>query len=141
MNMPNHSAFRLRAISAISIWLLLAPVVALSQTAATYFPGPGAAWQKKRPAEVGMDSAAVAAAVAFAQSKEIGFLKDMAAQVKEQTKNEPYPEVLGPTRDRTGQNGIIIRHGYIVAEWGDTEKVDMTFSVAKSYVATTGGSR
>jgi CubicO group peptidase (beta-lactamase class C family) len=130
---------RRRALLFIALNLLVAPAVALSQTAATYFPGPGAAWQKKRPAEVGMDSAAVAQAVAFAQSKEIGFLKDMAAQVKEQTKNEPYPDVLGPTRDRTGQNGIIIRHGYIVAEWGDTEKVDMTFSVAKSYVATMAG--
>jgi CubicO group peptidase (beta-lactamase class C family) len=77
--------------------------------------------------------------VQFAQSHEINFLKDMAAQVKEQTKNEPYPDVLGPTRDRTGQNGIVIRHGYIIAEWGDTERVDMTFSVAKSYVATTAG--
>lgn len=86
-----------------------------------------------------MDSAALAAAVQFAQSHEINFLRDMAAQVREQTKNEPYPEVLGPTRDRAGQNGIVIRHGYIVAEWGDTEKVDMTFSVAKSYVATMAG--
>lgn len=124
---------------AVTAWLLLAPIVALSQSSAAYYPGVGAAWQRKRAADVGMDSTALAAAVAFAQSKEIGFLTDMAAQVREQTKNEPYPDVLGPTRDRTGQNGIIIRHGYIVAEWGDTEKVDMTFSVAKSYVATTGG--
>jgi CubicO group peptidase (beta-lactamase class C family) len=32
-----------------------------------------------------------------------------------------------------------VRHGYIVAEWGDTERVDMTFSVTKSYLATLGG--
>ena len=118
---------------------LLVSAAAVGQTAATYYPGPGSAWQRKRPADVGMDSTALAAAVAFAQKNEIGFLKDMAAQVREQTKNEPYPDVLGPTRDRTGQNGIVIRHGYIVAEWGDTEKVDMTFSVAKSYVATMAG--
>ena len=134
--MPSLAAIRIRAFA---IAVLLAPAVALGQSAAQYFPGPGSAWQKKRPADVGMDSTALAAAVAFAQSNEIGFLKDMAAQVKEQTKNEPYPDVLGPTRDRTGQNGIIIRNGYIVAEWGDTEKVDMTFSVAKSYVATMAG--
>ncbi|HJU73915.1 MAG TPA: serine hydrolase [Gemmatimonadaceae bacterium] len=121
------------------ILTLLVSAAAVGQTAATYYPGPGSAWQRKRPADVGMDSTALAAAVAFAQKNEIGFLKDMAAQVREQTKNEPYPDVLGPTRDRTGQNGIVIRHGYIVAEWGDTEKVDMTFSVAKSYVATMAG--
>jgi CubicO group peptidase (beta-lactamase class C family) len=137
--MTPRSALRLRVIRSLTLSLFLAPAVALSQTAATYYPGAGAAWQRKRPAEVGMDSAALAAAVGFAQQNEIGFLKDMAAQVREQTKNEPYPDVLGPTRDRTGQNGIVIRHGYIVAEWGDTEKVDMTFSVAKSYVATMAG--
>ncbi|MEW5919066.1 MAG: serine hydrolase, partial [Gemmatimonadota bacterium] len=132
-------AARRRDLRSLAFGLVLAPAIAFAQGATTYFPGPGAAWQKKRPSEVGMDSAAVAAAVTFAQKNEIGFLKDMAAQVREQTKNEPYPDVLGPTRDRTGQNGIIIRHGYIVAEWGDTEKVDMTFSVAKSYVATMAG--
>ena len=137
--MTPRSALRSRVIRSLTLSLFLAPAVALSQTAATYFPAAGAAWQRKRPAEVGMDSAALVAAVAFAQQNEIGFLKDMAAQVREQTKNEPYPDVLGPTRDRTGQNGIVIRHGYIVAEWGDTEKVDMTFSVAKSYVATMAG--
>ncbi len=128
-----------RAVLRLAVWFLLAPAAAIGQTTATYYPGPGASWQRKRATDVGMDSTALAAAVAFAQSKEIGFLTDMAAQVREQTKNEPYPDVLGPTRDRTGQNGIVIRHGYIVAEWGDTEKVDMTFSVAKSYVATTAG--
>src|SRR5207245_7890111 len=39
----------------------------------------------------------------------------------------------GPT------NGIIIRHGFIVAEWGDTRRVYMTFSVAKSYLSTVAG--
>jgi CubicO group peptidase (beta-lactamase class C family) len=137
MKMPHRPHTR-RAIR-IAFLSLALPFVAQSQTAATYYPGPGTQWQRKRAADVGMDSVALAAAVQFAQSHEINFLKDMAAQVKEQTKNEPYPDVLGPTRDRTGQNGIVIRHGYIIAEWGDTERVDMTFSVAKSYVATTAG--
>ena len=34
---------------------------------------------------------------------------------------------------------MIIRNGYIVAEWGDTRRVDMTFSVTKSYLSTTFG--
>lgn len=139
MKMSLRFAARRYTCWAVAAWVLLAPIVAPSQSSAPYYPAAGAAWQRKSAADVGMDSTALAAAVAFAQSKEIGFLKDMAAQVREQTKNEPYPDVLGPTRDRTGQNGIVIRHGYIVAEWGDTEKVNMTFSVAKSYVATMAG--
>ncbi|MFQ5744981.1 MAG: serine hydrolase domain-containing protein, partial [Acidobacteriota bacterium] len=33
----------------------------------------------------------------------------------------------------------VVRHGYIVAEWGDTRRVDMTFSVTKSYLSTLAG--
>jgi CubicO group peptidase (beta-lactamase class C family) len=38
-------------------------------------------------------------------------------------------------KSRGGPNGLIIKNGYIVAEWGDTRRVDMTFSVTKSYLA------
>ena len=34
---------------------------------------------------------------------------------------------------------MIIKNGYIVAEWGDTTRVDMTFSVTKSYLSTIAG--
>ncbi len=106
---------------------------------APYVPPRGDAWATMRPAEAGMDSTKLAAAIAFAQASEIGWLTDMAAQVRQNTAREPYPEVLGETLDRGGQNGVILRHGYIVAEWGDTRKVDMTFSVAKSYLSTVAG--
>ena len=110
-----------------------APVVA------TYFPEPGDRWQRRRAAEVGMDSALLADAVRFAQSSENRWLTDMRAQVERNVAQEPYPEILGPTKDRAGQNGIVLRQGYIVAEWGPTDEVDMTFSVAKSYLSTVAG--
>jgi hypothetical protein len=47
--------------------------------------------------------------------------------------------VLGPVRPRGGPNGLILRGGYIAAEWGDTGRADMTFSVAKSYLALLAG--
>jgi CubicO group peptidase (beta-lactamase class C family) len=106
---------------------------------ARYFPPPGAAWERRAPAAVGMDSAAVAAAVAFAQANEINWSLDMAEQLRTNTVQEPYPEILGPFMNRGHQNGIIIRNGYIVAEWGDTRRLDMTFSVAKSYLSTVAG--
>ncbi|MDF1504012.1 serine hydrolase [Roseisolibacter sp. H3M3-2] len=34
---------------------------------------------------------------------------------------------------------MIVRGGYVVAEWGDPERVDMTFSVTKSFLSTTVG--
>ena len=106
---------------------------------ARYFPPPGDAWERRAPAAVGMDSAAVAAAVAFALANEINWSLDMAEQLRTSTAQEPYPEILGPLMNRGHQNGIIVRNGYIVAEWGDTRRLDMTFSVAKSYLSTVAG--
>ena len=48
-------------------------------------------------------------------------------------------DVLGPVRPREGPNGIVVRGGYVAAEWGDTGRVDMSFSIAKSYLAVLAG--
>jgi CubicO group peptidase (beta-lactamase class C family) len=40
---------------------------------------------------------------------------------------------------RGSANGLVVRGGYIVAEWGDTSRVDMTFSVTKSFLSTVVG--
>ena len=52
---------------------------------------------------------------------------------------EPGFEIKGPTQSRQGPNGIIIKDGYIVGKWGDVNRVDMTFSVTKSYLSTVAG--
>jgi CubicO group peptidase (beta-lactamase class C family) len=38
---------------------------------------------------------------------------------------------------RSGTNGVVLRHGYIVAEFGDTKANDPVYSVAKSFLSTT----
>ena len=53
--------------------------------------------------------------------------------------NEPYHQILGPTKKRGGPAGIILKNGYQIASWGDTRRVDMTFSVTKSYLSTVAG--
>lgn len=52
---------------------------------------------------------------------------------------EAPDDMLGPVRPRGGPNGMVLRGGYVVAEWGDTRRADMTFSVAKSYLAVLAG--
>lgn len=52
---------------------------------------------------------------------------------------EPNYQLLGPTKKRGGPAGLIIKNGYIVAQWGDVERVDMTFSVTKSYLSSIAG--
>jgi CubicO group peptidase (beta-lactamase class C family) len=104
-----------------------------------YYPEPGDRWARRRPSEVAMDSTKLASAVAFARAHEIKWVSDMTEQIHRNTAREPYPDIVGPVKDRGAQNGIVVRHGYIVAEWGETGRVDMTFSVAKSYLSTVAG--
>ncbi len=51
----------------------------------------------------------------------------------------PDNEVLGPVTPRGGPSGIVYRGGQKLAEWGDVDRADMTFSVAKSYLALLAG--
>jgi CubicO group peptidase (beta-lactamase class C family) len=53
--------------------------------------------------------------------------------------HEPYHEIVGPTKKRGGPAGLILKNGYKIASWGDTKRVDMTFSVTKSYLSTVAG--
>ena len=130
-------------------WLLLltacgpasqpAPAVTPVRESGLYYPPTGESWQHLSPAAAGMDSVALSGTVAFAEASEINWSLDMQEQLAKNNAREPFPDVLGPFKNRGRQNGIILRHGYIVAEWGDTRRVDMTFSVAKSYLSSVAG--
>jgi len=97
--------------------------------APAYFP-PAGKWQKKAPAEVGMDAAKLQDAVDYAQAHGSNWDFD-----KDQVRT--FGMVLGPLpKHRAATNGIILRHGYIVAEFGDTKTNDPVYSVAKSFIST-----
>ena len=98
-------------------------------SAPIYFP-PAGAWEHHHAAQEGMDDAKLAAAVAWAKTQETGWPNDFSTQA------EMFGKPLGPVpASRAGTNGVIIRHGYIIAEFGDTAAVDPTYSVAKSYLS------
>jgi CubicO group peptidase (beta-lactamase class C family) len=80
------------------------------------------------------------AAASHAAEHEIGWSRDLASEIPRQFNEEPPAnEVLGPVRPRGGPNGLILRGGQIVAEWGNTLQIDQTFSVAKSYLSILAG--
>lgn len=105
----------------------------------SYVPPRGDGWEIREPSRAGFDAERLAAAVGFARSREIGWSQDLAAQLNRLHVNEPFPELIGPVTPRGGTNGIILRQGYVVAEWGDTRRVDMTFSVTKSFLSLVAG--
>jgi CubicO group peptidase (beta-lactamase class C family) len=52
---------------------------------------------------------------------------------------EPYGEPVGPFKERGPATGVILCGGYLIAEWGEPARVDMTFSVTKSFLSATVG--
>jgi hypothetical protein len=86
------------------------------------------------------DSGALAAATRYAAEHETPWSRNLAAAVAQNfEEHPPWNKTLGPVRPRGGPNGLVLRGGKIVAEWGDTTRADMTFSVAKSYLSILAG--
>ena len=106
---------------------------------ALYYPGIGDAWERRTPAQAGMDSARLAEAIAFAKANESRMARNLELAHYQSFGREPLGTPVGPFADRGDPAGIVVRHGYIVAEWGDPQRVDMTFSVTKSFLSTTVG--
>jgi len=113
---------------------LFLAVAAWPAAQAPYFP-PAGQWAHKTPAEVGMDAARLDAAVQFMKLHETTSpRRDFSDQ--EIVNGKLLASI--PT-ERAGTNGLVIRRGYVVAEWGDTERPDPTYSVAKSMLSTMTG--
>ena len=109
---------------------MLAPRLAAETKHATYFPA-GGTWQHKAAAEVAMDARKLKEAVSWAEAH--GSMWDFQ---KDQVRT--FGKVLGALpAHRAATNGVILRHGYIVAEFGDTTTNDPVYSVAKSFLSTT----
>ena len=106
---------------------------------APYFPPPGEAWATREPAAAGMSAERLRAAVDFALANEAETPVDLRGFLESRFGDLEHQEILGPMKDRGPMAGLVLRHGYIVAEWGDTRRVDMAFSVTKSFLATTAG--
>ncbi len=106
--------------------------------AAPYFPE-RFDWQHKKPSDVGMQTALVNEAVQLAIAAETQGPKDMALFLHNSFGKEPNSTIIGPIRDRGGASGLIVKNGYIVAEWGDPSRVDITNSVTKTFLTTVVG--
>lgn len=102
-------------------------------------------WEQIDPGHAGLDPDGLAQVVAFAEANESPWSRTMYLPdgryigTADMDEGAPWDTVLGPVRPRGKANGLVIRHGRIAAEWGDTERADMTFSIAKSYLAILAG--
>lgn len=104
--------------------------------ASGYLPEAGV-WERRSPDEVGMDSTLLAQAVASVSEwpQPRDFLEAQSGLFHQ----EPMSEVVGPFLTRGPATGLVVRHGFIVAEWGEPQKVDPAYSVTKSFLSSTIG--
>ncbi len=98
-----------------------------------YFPTEGN-WEERAASAYNLD---FSEAIQFAEENEYSESRDLRQAILKGFQNEPYHEILGPTKRRGGPAGMILKDGYLIASWGDTKRVDMTFSVTKSFLSTT----
>ncbi len=92
-------------------------------------------------------SSPFAEAARFAQAHEVPWPRDPAAALAPgQTPwgvhhDDPLPfdRLRGPVHARGPQSGVVRRRGEEIAAWGEPARADLTFSVAKTYLALLAG--
>jgi CubicO group peptidase (beta-lactamase class C family) len=100
---------------------------------------PDSTWQTRKPGEVKMKQQVIDSAISFAIRNENKVEYDLRIANLKAYSAEPGYKFFGPFKQRGKPAGLIIKNGYIIAQWGDVNRVDMTFSVTKSYLSTVAG--
>jgi len=104
-----------------------------------YYPGADVEWKHKTPADAGFNAEKLKAAIDYCISQEIKNPRSMEQSHYQSFGKEPFGDAIGPFKDRGDVTGIVVHKGYIIAEWGDPFRVDMTHSVTKSFLSTVIG--
>jgi len=82
-------------------------------------------------------------AIAFSQAHEMPWPRDPAADPGRWGVHHPDPppfnRLRGPVHPRGGVSGVIRLRGEEAAAWGEPDRADLTFSVAKTYLALLAG--
>lgn len=118
------------------LFILLWQSISLSAQALYY---PDQNWLAKKPEELQLNAVKLDSAIRFAVQNETKTDIDLRVAILKSYVNEPNYKILGPTKSRGRSAGLIIRHGYIAGQWGDIQRVDMTFSATKSFLSTVAG--
>jgi CubicO group peptidase (beta-lactamase class C family) len=86
---------------------------------------------------------ALAQAIQFAQSHEVPWPRDPLADPSRwgvhHDDRPPFNRLRGPVHARGPVSGVVLQHGREIAAWGEPDRADLTFSVAKTYLALLAG--
>lgn len=118
--------------------VLLSLCFTVSAQVKSYFPVSGN-WESKTPTSFGIDSAIVNQAIQYAIENETKFPKNLWLSQAMQFGKEPFSDPIGPMESRGPAAGVVVYKGYIIAQWGNPNSVEMVNSVTKSMVSTVVG--
>src|SRR4029453_9671591 len=106
-------------------------------TESRYFPD--AVWQRRTLSEAGIDGARLQAAIDHAIAGGAKNPRDLVVNHSHTSGREPFGYAIGPIKERGHQTGLVVHKGYIVAEWGEPARVDMTHSITKRMLSSVVG--
>ncbi len=104
-----------------------------------FFPNRNEVWKENGQSSKTFDEQRLNTAIEFAKANEYSGSRDLRIAILKGFEREPFHEILGPTKKRGGPAGMVLKNGLLVKKWGDTKRVDMTFSVTKSFLSTVAG--
>lgn len=85
-------------------------------------------------------SARLQDAIDFAIAHEVGWSRDNSDPWGVHGADPPpWNRLLGPVTPRGPVSGVILQRGNLLASWGEPARADLTFSVAKTYLALLAG--
>ena len=103
-----------------------------------YFP-PAHHWARKWINQSAFDSIRLMEAIEYARQTESKQPRNQEIMQALTFGKEPFGEGIGPFADLGDATGLIIHKGYIIAQWGDPSRIEMTHSVTKSFLSTVVG--
>lgn len=104
----------------------------------TYYPT-AFNWERKTPISFQIDSSIVKQAIQYALDHETKFPKNLMLTQAMQFGKEPFSDPIGPMASRGSAAGLLVYKGFIIAEWGNLNAVEMVNSVTKSMLSTVVG--
>jgi CubicO group peptidase (beta-lactamase class C family) len=119
----------------IALLLIDSAVYSQQKTKASSYYPPAGSWQTQTPEQLGLSARAIQQTIGFAQAHEAKSSRNGELSQYQSFGKEPFSEPVGPLTERGGSSGVIIYKGYLVAQWGQPNRVDIVNSVTKSFLS------
>jgi CubicO group peptidase (beta-lactamase class C family) len=87
----------------------------------------------------GVDAGGLARAASEQGERPVPGVQDMASYLAGAVSDDSHREVTGPLLDGQGASGVVVRHGVVLARWGDPGREEMAFSATKSVLSLAAG--